>query len=52
MNMLAHAIIGELKSDAKGLKGPKAASYALEGFSWSSQVDKMVEVYEEVLGEG
>ncbi len=49
---LAHAIIGELKSDAKGLKGPKAASYALEGFSWSSQVDKMVEVYEEVLGEG
>jgi glycosyltransferase involved in cell wall biosynthesis len=49
---LAWAIIGELQSDAKGQKGPHAANYALEGFSWSSQVDKMLEVYAEVLGEG
>jgi glycosyltransferase involved in cell wall biosynthesis len=44
---LAEAIMAEIRSDAKARKGPDAARYALEGFSWSTQVDKMIAVYEE-----
>lgn len=46
---LAEAIMVEVRSDAKARKGPNAAQYALEGFSWSTQVDKMIAVYEEAL---
>jgi glycosyltransferase involved in cell wall biosynthesis len=46
---LAAAIISELGSAAKKRKGPLAARYALEGFSWSIQVDKMISVYEEAI---
>ena len=48
-NGLAQAIVGELNSEAKVHKGPIAARYALEGFSWSRQVDKMIAVYDEAL---
>ena len=44
---LAGAIITEIGSSAKTRKGPAAAQYALDGFSWSTQVDKMIAVYEE-----
>jgi glycosyltransferase involved in cell wall biosynthesis len=47
---LAMAIMDELRSRAKQRKGPIAAKYALEGFSWSRQVDKMIAVYAEALG--
>jgi glycosyltransferase involved in cell wall biosynthesis len=46
---LAAAIMDELRSGAKPRKGPLAAKYALEGFSWSRQVDKMIAVYAEAL---
>ena len=46
---LAEAVITELRSDAKRIKGPLAAKYALEGFSWSGQVDQMIAVYEEAI---
>jgi glycosyltransferase involved in cell wall biosynthesis len=46
---LAEAIVSELRSDAKKSKGPSAAKYALEGFSWSGQVDQMIAVYDEAL---
>jgi glycosyltransferase involved in cell wall biosynthesis len=46
---LAAAIMEELRSGAKLRKGSLAARYALEGFSWSRQVDKMIAVYAEAL---
>jgi len=46
---LAAAIISEMRSGAKKRKGPLAAKYALEGFSWSIQVDKMIAVYDEAV---
>jgi glycosyltransferase involved in cell wall biosynthesis len=46
---LAAAIVSELRSGAKKRKGPLAERYALEGYSWSIQVDKMISVYEEAL---
>lgn len=46
---LATAVMTELRSASKGGKGPFASQYALDHFSWSSQVDKMIAVYEEVL---
>jgi glycosyltransferase involved in cell wall biosynthesis len=46
---LAGAIMAEIGAGAKARKGPGAAQYALEGFSWSTQVDKMTAVYEEAL---
>jgi glycosyltransferase involved in cell wall biosynthesis len=48
---LAEAIIEELQSDAKVIKGPEAAKYALDGFSWSRQVEKMITVYSEEIVE-
>ncbi len=46
---LAAAIISEVRSDARGHKGPYAAKYALENFSWGGRVDEMIGVYDEVL---
>jgi glycosyltransferase involved in cell wall biosynthesis len=50
-DQLSDAIIEAIRSDAKTNKGPVAASYAIESFSWSRQVDKMISVYREVLGD-
>jgi glycosyltransferase involved in cell wall biosynthesis len=48
---LAGAVIEAIQYDAKGGKGPFAARYANQNFSWSQQVDRMVAVYREVLGD-
>jgi glycosyltransferase involved in cell wall biosynthesis len=49
---LADAIMGELRSGTKEHKGPLAANYALAGFSWSRQVDKMIALYDEAIRDG
>jgi glycosyltransferase involved in cell wall biosynthesis len=49
---LAKTIVQEVQSNAKVEKGPFAARYALEQFSWSGQVAKMVEVYQRVVAAG
>jgi glycosyltransferase involved in cell wall biosynthesis len=46
---LAKAIINEINNATKNTKGDFASRYALEGFSWSGQVMKMVKLYESVL---
>jgi glycosyltransferase involved in cell wall biosynthesis len=46
---LAAKVVDEVKGEAKREKGPWTAAYAHKGFSWSSQVNKMIEIYEEVL---
>lgn len=46
---LADAIIAEISNDTKQTKGDYASQYALEGFSWSMQVAKMVQLYEQTL---
>lgn len=48
---LGQVIINELRSGAKVIKGPRAAKYALDGFSWSRQVEKMIAVYQEATSE-
>lgn len=48
-NQLAAAVIEAIKSDAKLDKGPVAARYAREHFSWSQKVDEMIDVYRGVL---
>jgi glycosyltransferase involved in cell wall biosynthesis len=47
---LAQAVIEAVQSDARSKKGLFAADYASQHFAWSQQVDKMVDVYHEVLG--
>lgn len=46
---LANAIISEIRSNSKKVKGPFAAAYALKDFSWSGQVDKMIAIYQEAI---
>jgi glycosyltransferase involved in cell wall biosynthesis len=46
---LAAAILSEVRSEAKENKGPYAANYALENFSWGERVDQMIAVYDEAL---
>ncbi len=46
---LAKAIIAEIHAGSKQTKGKYAAEYALANFSWASQVDKMVHLYEQAL---
>jgi glycosyltransferase involved in cell wall biosynthesis len=46
---LAEAIIKEIKSGSKLSKGKFAAQYALDGYSWRSQVKKMAQLYEAAL---
>ena len=46
---LAEAIIAEICAGSKQTKGKYAAQYALDNFSWASQVEKMVQLYEQML---
>lgn len=46
---LAAAVMREIESDSKRVKGPIAADYARKGFSWSTQVSKMIELYETAI---
>jgi len=46
---LAEAVIREITNRARERKGPYAARYALEKFSWRVQVGKMESLYKEVL---
>ncbi len=46
---LAEAIIAELRAGSKRTKGKYAAQYALDGYSWPSQVKKMAELYESAV---
>ena len=46
---LAAVVIQEIESDSKSVKGPVAAEYARKGFSWSTQVGKMIELYETAI---
>ena len=46
---LAEAVVREIKADSKRIKGPAAAEYARKGFSWSTQVGKMIELYETTI---
>jgi glycosyltransferase involved in cell wall biosynthesis len=46
---LAAAVIEEIESDSKSVKGPVAAEYARKGFSWTTQVGKMIELYETTI---
>jgi glycosyltransferase involved in cell wall biosynthesis len=48
-NQLAAEIVDGLRGETKAVKGPWTAEFAHKGFSWSSQVDKMIEIYQEVL---
>jgi glycosyltransferase involved in cell wall biosynthesis len=47
---LASAVIEAIETDARSNKGLVAARYARQHFSWSQQVDKILAVYHEVLG--
>jgi len=46
---LAAAVLSEVSSGAKEHKGPPAAKYAIENFSWGGRVDQMIALYEETL---
>jgi glycosyltransferase involved in cell wall biosynthesis len=46
---LAQAILLEIFNGTKESKGRYASRYALDGFSWSQQVGKMVQLYESAL---
>lgn len=46
---LAARIIDEVNNDTKKTKGPAAAKYAIDGFSWSGVTHKMIDLYETVL---
>lgn len=48
-DQLAGAVVEAIQTGARAHKGPFAARYARQGFSWSQQVDKMLAVYQEVL---
>jgi glycosyltransferase involved in cell wall biosynthesis len=48
---LAQAIIDEIESGSKQTKGRYAAQYALDSYSWPSQVKKMAELYEKALAD-
>ena len=49
---LAQAIVREIAAGSKGTKGPAAARYALENFTWELQVAKLITVYEEAVAAG
>jgi glycosyltransferase involved in cell wall biosynthesis len=46
---LAKAIIEEIEGNTKATKGVYASQYALEGFSWTGQVSRMVDLYKQAL---
>ena len=41
--------VNEINSGSKATKGRYAAQYALDGYSWPSQVKKMVDLYKQAL---
>jgi glycosyltransferase involved in cell wall biosynthesis len=47
---LAQAIIGEVVNGTKQTKGHHASQYALDKFTWSQQVAKMIDLYRGALG--
>jgi glycosyltransferase involved in cell wall biosynthesis len=47
---LAEAIMHEIRSNAKEKKGPYAAQYAADGFSWKKKVKQFFELYRDVVG--
>jgi glycosyltransferase involved in cell wall biosynthesis len=47
---LAAALIAEIENGAKQNKGAFASQYALDNFTWTSQVAKMIELYHDALG--
>jgi glycosyltransferase involved in cell wall biosynthesis len=48
---LAEAIIQEIKNGTKQTKGVYANQYAFENFTWTTQVTKMIKLYEAALEE-
>lgn len=48
---LAAAIMGEIANGTKRSKGLYASQYALDNFTWTRQVAKMIKLYEGVLGQ-
>jgi len=46
---LAAAVIAQIKDHTKRTKGAHASQYALEHFTWTQQVAKMVVLYEDAL---
>jgi glycosyltransferase involved in cell wall biosynthesis len=48
-DQLADAIISQVRENAKATKGPYAAQYAAEDFSWKQKVGDFYNLYEEVL---
>jgi glycosyltransferase involved in cell wall biosynthesis len=46
---LAAAIIDEIFKKTKSSKGVYASQYALDGFSWTGQVSKMVKIYRQAI---
>lgn len=48
---LAQAIIDEIKAGSKQTKGRFAAQYALDDYSWPSQVEKMADLYSQALAD-
>lgn len=47
---LAKAITAEINSRSKATKGPFAAKYARQGFSWKIPVKRMVDLFQEATG--
>lgn len=47
---LAAAIIAEIQNGTKLSKGVHASQYALEHFTWTDQVAKMIELYRDAVG--
>jgi glycosyltransferase involved in cell wall biosynthesis len=48
---LAEAVIQEINNGTKQTKGVYANKYAFENFTWTTQVTKMIELYEAALEE-
>jgi len=47
---LAAAIVHEIRSHSKQTKGKWAAQYALAEYSWTQQVKRMVQTYQQAIG--
>ena len=48
---LAAAIIAEIEQETKKSKGVRASRYALDSFTWTQQVARMVKLYESALAD-
>ncbi len=49
---LAQAIIAEIQNNTKQTKGVYANEYAYQSYTWTKQVEKMVELYEQATSAG